>query len=236
MPQNNLSPKNPYKAMQINFRIFLIALLLSGIAVAEGHAQFTKNLKYGVGIGPNLSTLSGDSQEDNKYVPGVTAGFYTQKPLDNGIILETGVYYANVGSKSTTQIYDEVTFEEREQTERYSLSYLNVPFVARYQVSDNVSVFAGPQISFLVGAKKKVEYGDEKDKRDAKDEFKTAAASLSIGASYEFASGDRVQLTVNPGLSDNTKSEGDYPGYGGNGGRLNALIIAWFCPLFGEAE
>ncbi|MDN5215409.1 porin family protein [Fulvivirgaceae bacterium BMA12] len=214
----------------------MITLLLSGIAIAKGHAQFTKNLKYGVGVGPNLSTLSGDSQGDNSYVPGVTAGFYTQKPLDNGVILETGLYYANVGSKSTSQFYDEVTFEEREQKERYTLSYLNVPFVARYHVSENVSVFAGPQISFLVGAKKKVEYGDEKDKRNAKDEFKTAAVSLSVGASYEFSSGDRVQLTVNPGLSNNTKSEGDYPGYGGNKGRVNALIIAWFCPLFGGAE
>ena len=215
--------------MQTIFRILLNALINLAIIVPNSFGQITKDLKFGFGVGPNLSTFTGSGDNDRGWVPGVRGGFYVQKPLENGVIVEPGLYYSNVGSRSTHMTYNENTFEEVEQKERFLLSYLNVPVVARYKVSSNVSVFAGPQVSFLVGGKKKLKYSGEKEKVDAKDEFKTVSAGVSMGAAYEFEGGERLQLSVNPGFTNNSKSEG---GYGGSEkSRIFSFALLFNCPL-----
>ena len=88
-------------------------------------------------------------------------------------------------------------------TGTYSLSYLQIPVMLKYYINENISINAGPQLSFLMSAKGvfiQEDYSDTDDLIREK-EIKTNDFGLNIGGSYKMESGLFFDIRYYMGLS-----------------------------------
>ncbi|MDN5200272.1 porin family protein [Fulvivirgaceae bacterium BMA10] len=193
----------------INALLFILITFLAN----NSQAQFLENLKTGFRIGPNVSSFAGEDRaswglgEDPKLVPGFSAGVYAQHELNNGLIVESGLYLTRKGAKYEGMGYDISESATVDRTDRKILTGIDMPFMARYYVNEQISVFAGPQISFLVSAKNKIEEGGSKRKEDVNDSYKSVGLNFTLGAGYDFENSIHAQVNFTPGISNITKSE-----------------------------
>ena len=88
-------------------------------------------------------------------------------------------------------------------TRTYSLTYLQVPVMLKYYINENISINAGPQLSFLMSAKEDYEQGDFSRTIDLIEdkEIKTSDFGLNIGGSYKMESGLFFDIRYYMGLS-----------------------------------
>jgi hypothetical protein len=74
--------------------------------------------------------------------------------------------------------------EEDDVKLKLNLNYINVPVLLQFNSSGFIAE-TGPQLGFLIGAKSKVEFDDEEEEEDIKDEFETINLSWAIGLGYK---------------------------------------------------
>lgn len=107
--------------------------------------------KFGVKIGSNLTTLGvlnlNGKKYDYAYKLGFTAGVFSEIPLMNKLKLIPELNYSQKGgdAKADTSGFP-LNIEQR-------LIYIDVPIALSYTVTPNLSVFAGPQVSFIYSQK-----------------------------------------------------------------------------------
>ena len=86
------------------------------------------------------------------------------------------------------------------------VNYLNLPIMAKYYVSENFSLEAGPQIGFLLSAESETEVSgggiSETEEVDFKDDLKSTDFALNLGAGYKLDSGLNFGLRYSMGLTD----------------------------------
>ena len=83
------------------------------------------------------------------------------------------------------------------------LTYINVPVLAQYMVSDGFRLQTGPQIGFLIGAEQKLGNIEV----DIDDAFDAVDASWVFGAGYIFSSGLGIDARFNLGLNNISDDE-----------------------------
>jgi len=99
--------------------------------------------------------------------------------------------------------------EEEDDVEiKINLNYINVPVLLQYN-SSGFFAETGPQIGFLTGAKTKVEFDDEEEEEDIKDELEGINLSWAIGLGYKLPSGFGFNARYNLGLSNIAKDGTD---------------------------
>lgn len=85
------------------------------------------------------------------------------------------------------------------------LNYINVPIMAKYFITDNFAVEAGPYVGFLASANSKGSVKaagmTEEFDEDIKDELNSVDFGLGLGASFNMESGFFVGARYNLGLS-----------------------------------
>ena len=96
------------------------------------------------------------------------------------------------------------------------LSYLNIPLMAKYYITDGISIVAGPQIGFLLSADNEfsstttfggvteMTSGDE----DIKDAVNSIDFGLGFGVGYRLDNGLNFSARYNLGLSNINDFEG----------------------------
>jgi len=171
-------------------KIFLIAALaLSAVAV---NAQAT----FGIKAGANFSNLktTGDESESLDTKVGLNIGGLANIPISEMFRVQPELVFSMEGAKE----------EEDEVKLKLNLNYINVPVLLQYNSSGFIAE-TGPQIGFLIGAKSKVEFDDEEEEEDIKENFENINFSWAIGLGYKLPSGFGFNARYNLGLSNIAK-------------------------------
>ena len=153
-------------------------------------------------------------------------GGYVDYILTDQISLQGGLFYSAKGPKydGTIEVYDfnsgesmmaPIIFKKR-------LGYIDVPILVHFHLTESISVFAGPQISFLISAKVKNDASAEvlemlgvDEIEDVKDDYRGIDLGLPIGVAYNLGNGFNIQLNYDIGLIKIAKGY-DYDGGNGN--------------------
>lgn len=184
-------------------KMSILAIVAISI-MASSHAQ---EFKVGARAGVNLSSISGDGTENVGGLTAFHAGLvmeiqYSDKFSFQPEILYSGQGYENEFSKTTTGI-------TRSLKETVNLDYVSVPLLAKYFVAKGFSIEAGPQLAYLISAKR--EYvetvsggfnASESGSEDYKDSTQSFDYGAAFGVSYQIGSGTIMSARYYLGLAN----------------------------------
>ena len=168
-----------------------------------------QEVKYGAKAGVNFASIGGDDTGNSDGLTSFHFGGVAEIVISEKFSVQPELIYSAQGSKST--IEDE--FDKDEIT--LKLDYLNIPIMAKYYVTEGLSIEAGPQIGILMSAKADFDYTDKQDSQfnesgstDVKDRTNGIDFGFGIGAGYKMDSGLNFALRYNLGLSNINDFEG----------------------------
>lgn len=173
--------------------ILVIALMLMSTTFIAAQ-EF---VYFGVKGGVNFSSFTGDGYDDFVDPEERTSfhlGLLAEIPLGERFSIQPEVLYSAQG-------YDIASRDDANDIE-YQIDYINVPVLAKFYVTNGLSIEAGPQIGFLVH--EEIDFNPNSDGGDvelADDQFKSVDFAVGLGASYKF-SNFFVFGRYNIGLSD----------------------------------
>lgn len=170
-------------------------IILTAVAVMAFAFSNAQETRFGVKGGANLANLTGDYEGASSMV-GFHVGGFAEIKLSDKFAIQPELLYSAQGAKVKQTFFEE--------TDKYDvkLSYLNIPVLAKYYVTEEFSVEAGPQLGVLLSAKE--------GKEDAKDYYKSVDFGFNVGAGYNFTEDLSVGVRYTAGLSSVAKTpEGD---------------------------
>jgi len=157
---------------------------------------------FGVQVGMNMSSLSGEEMEDLDMKMGINGGVVADFSFSDVMSLKTGALYSTKGAQ----------MEDSGIKMSLALSYIEVPLNIGYSVSDQISLMAGPYIGLLMSAKSKVSgsfLGEDIDEEeDVKEDFAGMDFGINLGASFSINESISIGAGYQLGLAD-LGSEGD---------------------------
>ena len=166
----------------------LLSLSALVFIVANLNAQDTK---FGVKAGANFANLGGDAENTDikvgLHVGGVVNFMFTER-----FALSPELLVSFQGTKE----------EDGGFTSKTNLTYINVPVLAKVFVTEGLNIHAGPYVGFLLAAKTKLEFEDEEEEVDIKEEMNGLDFGLAFGAGYELESGLNFGARYNLGLGN----------------------------------
>src|SRR5690606_25716845 len=121
---------------------------------------------------------------------GLHIGALAEFKLTEQFAIQPELLYSMQGAK-------EEDFGEEYDT---NLDYLNIPIMAKYYITENLTVEAGPQIGFLMSA--------ESDGEDIKDGMNSMDFGINGGVGYQLPMGLFFQARYYAGLSNTYDGEG----------------------------
>lgn len=163
-------------------RIVFVIMCLASIAMQAQQVHFSPK------VGMNVSSMTNSDGADARV--GLNAGVAAEFSLGERFAIEPGVFYSMQGIKDSESGIS-VTLKN---------DYINVPVLAKYYVYEGLSVFAGPQVGFLVNSKADVSTSGVSVSADIKDAFKTIDLAAVIGVGYQLPMGLNFALNYNLGL------------------------------------
>lgn len=173
-------------------KIFLVAIAV--MAFGFTNAQQTR---FGIKGGLNVSTLTGEYEDDTKSLVGFHVGGFAEIKVIERLAIQPELLFSAQGARF-----------EGIGNDKYDakLNYLNIPVLAKFYVTKQFTVEAGPQIGFLLSAKIEGE--------DAKDFYKSADFGFNFGAGYNFtdnfSAGIRYTVGVSGVYDNNNEDLEDY--------------------------
>lgn len=172
-------------------------LLLAVFVAFLTHAN-AQETTFGIKLGPNFANVGGDL-EDNKMKIGLHFGGVANIMLSETFAFAPELLLSTQGTKWKEDGYED----------KYNLTYLNLPLLAKLYVSENFNIHAGPTVGFLLSAKNKGEADGEEWDDDIKDGMKGLDFGLAFGAGYELTSGLNFGARYNLGLANIFDAEED---------------------------
>ena len=145
-------------------KIFLLAMVLALFATGSLLAQVSGGVKAGL----NLADLTGDVS-DVKMKVGYHFGGFINLDLTEQLSLQPELLFNAVGAS------------EDGGDGKININYISVPVMVLYSFG-NVNIQAGPQIGFLLSAKRK----DNGEDEDIKDLFKSTDFGFNLGLGADF--------------------------------------------------
>jgi len=159
----------------------------------------TKTARLGLKAGANFSTISGDDTDNVKTLTAFHVGGVAEVPVSDNFSVQPELLYSSQGAK----------YEESEGYDgKFKFDYINVPVMAKFNVSNGLSLEAGPQVGFLMSAKDEYNSTGDSGEEDIKDFVKGLDFGLNIGAGYRLESGLNFGARYNLGLSNINDFEG----------------------------
>lgn len=174
--------------------------LFLGAAIAMSSLTFAQ--QFGAKAGVNVSTISDDSDLNQKSKVGYYAGVFMNSPIAENFSIQPEVLYNNLGAKLT----------EDSETSTLNLDYVTVPVMFQYNATPNFYLEAGPEFGFLVNSKVKSDnefteaIGNEIYKKDNMNSFNFG---LGLGAGYYFTPNIGITARYVAGFTDVTKENSD---------------------------
>lgn len=138
--------------------------------------------------GVNYSGITGDIDDSGSRIR-VHMGAVIEYPISSTFFIQGELLYSAQG----------YTIDVDDMEQKISLNYLALPIIAKFYVTDQMSLESGPQMSALSTVR-------NEDIEDNDDEFFNSFNSFDFswgfGAGYKFDSGLFFQLRYNLGLSN----------------------------------
>jgi hypothetical protein len=184
----------------------IILTVAAVFVLSFANAQDGDGLKFGVKAGLNLSNLTGDGSPTMKV--GFHIGGFMEYKLSEKFAIQPELLYSTQGAKyEFSESFDGESYSEEFN---YKFSYLNIPIMAKYYVSEKFSLEAGPQIGFLLNADSDYDYSEtiagetysESGTTDIKDFINSTDFAINFGAGYDFNEKISLGLRYNLGLTD----------------------------------
>ena len=166
--------------------LIFVALLFSVTANAQ-------DLNFGVKAGLNLSSITGDETDDLSSLTSFHAGVMADISISETFSVQPEIIYSAQGTK-----YDDSDGFDG----KFKFDYLNIPIMAKVEVTEGLSVEAGPQIGFLLSAKDEYESASESGEDDVEEFFKSTDIAVGLGVSYAMETGLYVGARYNLGVTD----------------------------------
>ena len=145
-----------------------------------------QKVEFGVKGGLNFSSIRGDNSSDLETVTAFNLGIVSEIPISEKFSFQPELMYSGKGFS----IDDDVV----------SLNYLDIPLMGKYYLTKGFSVEAGPQIGFLLSAKR--------ESLDVKDFYNTVDIGMNLGVGYKLENGINFGVRYNLGLSDINDRDG----------------------------
>lgn len=156
-------------------------------------------LTMGIVAGPSFANFGGSDVEawgEANAAPSMQVkshlGVFFNKELSEEWSIEPRLLYSTKGPKyeGEVPVYGEVTYKK-------ILNYIDIPVLVKYAINENLYVYAGPQLGFLLSAK--VDDGEEK--AYVKDQYKSTEFAVVFGGGYKITEKLGVNLFYDLGLT-----------------------------------
>ncbi len=194
-------------------KVILSAMAICSFAFTT-NAQILDNITFGAKAGLNLANVSGDVKY-NDMKAGFHIGAVAEMMINDKFAVQGELLYSTQGFK-TESTDSGIGWSEKEESNT-KLNYLAIPIMAKYYVTDKISLLAGPQISFLTGAEIENTYTivdvdpndpfdysiqSRSENLDIKEFTNSIDFGLNFGAEYKMENGLNFSLRYNLGLSN----------------------------------
>jgi opacity protein-like surface antigen len=195
-------------------KITLAAITL--ILISNAHAQIT----YGVQAGASIANWKGDALQsltkvvdltrgfiNTKSKTGFTAGVYANIPISDKFSFEPGLQYTQKGYTLQGDLkIDALKFLGTNATAKVEAQYIDVPLIIKAEVVKGLSIYAGPQFSYLVKNNLHVNAGLlgislYNNKIDLTNNFNRVDIGLAGGIGYQLNNGINIRAGYDYGLS-----------------------------------
>ncbi len=150
-----------------------ITLLLAALVFGLGSLT-AQDLDFGVKAGLNIADLTGDFENGGKARTSLHLGGVAELSLSEQFSVQAELLYSAQGA-----------IDEDDTDEKWRVDYLSLPVLAKYYVTEGLSLEAGPQLGFLL----KAEVEDNGETTDFKDITKGTDLGLALGLGYKLSSG-----------------------------------------------
>lgn len=209
-------------------------LLATLLAIGTLEAQAQKTLQVGAKAGLTLAVLDGQINIESKFKPDFHVGGFVRWRLSPNFALQPELVYSRQGSKNVFPVgpVDLVT--------KTTLSYLNVPILAKLYVGKVFNFQLGPQFGLLLAGKRKGQFSYTEGpngsyftegEKDVKSDFKGDVA-LCGGLGVDLPNGLMAAARLNYGVTtiENNKLRQqlrDALGFGGMHNRAIEVSIGY---------
>lgn len=149
-------------------------------------------VRYGGRLSLNYSTIAGDDTDNLDGKVGVDVGGVAELGVTDKFAVQPEVHYSQRGTKYS----DSDGFDGK-----FNFTYINVPVMAKFKVSDAFSIEAGPQVGLLLSAKDKYD-SPISGEDDIKEFISNTDFGGNIGVGYELESGLNFNARFNYGFSN----------------------------------
>ena len=143
-------------------------------------------LEVGAFLGVLLSTFTGDSSDELKYIGNFMIGIYAMYAINSMFTIMPELYYTGKGTAP------------KDFDQKLKLGYIMLPIVLLYTINSQFMAGLGPYFGFLISARDK---GDNFDD-DVKDMTNGFDFGMKISALYRATSFLTVSLAFSKGFSD----------------------------------
>ncbi len=157
-------------------------MLLFGLLFASHLNLPLQAQSVGFKAGLSVSNLQGEISTKSRFDAAV--GFYADLDYNDRLSFQVEVVLNRIGAT------------ERATEQAFRLHYIAVPILVKYDVLDRISLYAGPQISFLSTAQT---YLDE-EVFDVNDAVNTADFGVAAGFTYQFPSSLNIDIRFYQGM------------------------------------
>ena len=183
-------------------------------------------VSYGVDAGVNIANWKGDAMQSLNNVVDLSNGFISTKsktgfhiggyaniPLTEQLSFEPGIQYSQKGyaMKGDLKI-TALKFFGVNATAKVESHYIDVPLVLTAEVANGLSIYAGPQFSYL--AKTNLHVNTSvlgislyNKKLDITDNFNRMDIAITGGVGYKFSSGLNIKAGYDYGLAKLDKND-----------------------------
>ena len=151
-------------------------ILFCAVSVIFSTIVFSQEVRFGIGGGQAISRGSYEPSEglDRRVFAGFDGGALLQIGITPKFMFQPEVNFSIIGV--------EINDGEKEAT--IKLRYITTPVLAKLNVSRKVNLFAGPQLGFLLSAKRDSSFTNESIDLDGN--FKKNDLGLVFGGEYKF--------------------------------------------------
>jgi len=209
------------KTIYLTTRIAVLSILLL-ITLYSLNTYAQKSWVFGAKAGINFADLFGDTYSGTTFKPGIVIGAFAEMPFSDKWTFAGELLYSQEGARNYN--YDFSTLSDVIYDQKLRYNYLNIPLLAKFNISNKWNVHAGPQIGILLCAKeiRKIKSGtpatsdNSEVTRNIKGRLKPVYISFFIGGEYRINEKMAVEARFYSSFFDNVKknagdSEGTYP-------------------------
>lgn len=212
--KQTLPPKN----MKYKFTFAVISMIIMNSTKAQ--------ITYGVQAGATIANWKGDALESlndvvdlsngfvtTKSKTGISIGGYVNIPVTDKISFEPGLQYAQKGYTMQGDLkIDALKFLGVNASAKVEAHYIDIPLVLKAELAKGLSIYAGPQVSYLVKNNLHLNAGVlgislYNDRLDITDNFNRVDMGLAGGIGYKFDNGFNIKAGYDYGLSKLDKND-----------------------------